>query len=146
MVGEFITAPVFSGSPMISPDLQKMVYLSPVGETYEELAIHWVDLTTATDSVPGAGTVRLFGWTPDSSRYVYGAPDGTGVKIHEFGFPPTTLSDQPRTSDIQWIDSNQFLFLSGKVGLWELRLGTPGGVSTVIANPPDDFVTYDFTK
>jgi hypothetical protein len=146
MAAEVVTAPAFLESPRISSDLEKLLYLFPAGETYENLELHWTDLNTLGEITYTSGNLRISGWTPDSSRFVYASVDGTHPQLGEIGLAPFALTDQPAARNITWIDDTRFLFLSGFMGARELRVGTPGGPSDLIATLPDDFVGYDFTQ
>jgi hypothetical protein len=124
----FIAAPAFGDRPRISPDGLNVAYMAPNG-TNTDLYIEGYYIGNELYSTYPAGQWGVVGWALDSSRFIYWADNTRTLWIASLGTAAVHLTDTLHSEDIRWVDSTRILFLSDG----ELRLGTAGGASTLIA-------------
>lgn len=124
----------FLGWPVFSPDLTNVAYLQDTGSVW--------DLRTARpdgsdDARYTNGEPRFIGWsTVDPQRFLYqenGATDSPVLlgTVGAMSIPLT--SDVPFPLQVQWFEDGRFLFVNRSGPGWELRQGTIGGPSVVLA-------------
>ena len=144
MAGEFVAAPAYVSAPLISPNTNKVIFLVPIGEAFDlfELWIH--DLINGSQTTLYAGNISLHNWNPDSVRFVYSKDYGTEYFIGQMSTPPEIIGDVPVRKNLEWLTDETYIFTSGEHEYWKLQLGTPGGVSVVIAQPFGELFTFDF--
>ncbi len=126
VLASFVTTPAFAGPTYISPDGQNVAYLQ---ENSGEVYVHSIN-ASAVDTYYvwyASGSVGLLGWTPDSIHFMIWTPT---PQIPNYISVGTLMGmvDTPTGTDIQWVDSTRFLFLSGN----ELRLKTMDSSSTIV--------------
>ncbi|MEN8242001.1 MAG: hypothetical protein ABFS17_08780, partial [Chloroflexota bacterium] len=146
-IGVYNGLPAFSfHGGMLSPDLQKMVYVTQFGPPTDNLySLHIVNFAGATDVVYSTGPERFIGWAPDSEHFSYGAT-GVPTMLGRIGFGPMALTDVVTVQGVTWISSTRFLFTHGSHASWELRLASLGGASSLVTAPTADFINYDFSN
>lgn len=135
----FTAVPAFQNAPRISPDGLDVAYLSPNG-TNSELHLNGFMIGDELFSSYPADQWGLVGWAPDSSGFVYWADDKRSLWFGHIGSVAVRLTDTPHTENLRWVDGTRILFTNDS----ELRIGVPGGASTVI----DTGLTgsFDFTN
>lgn len=70
----------------------------------------------------------VVGWAPDSLGFVYWTDDVRNLWIGHIGSAAVQLTDTPHVENLRWVDITHILFTNNS----ELRLGAPGGTSSVI--------------
>ncbi len=146
MAGEFISAPVFRGHALISPDTLKAIYAKPIGETFDQFELRHRDLTSGEDTIYTTMAFFLETWSPDSSRFVFMDATTQNLNLGSIGNLPTVATDGSLSFDLQWVSADRILFSDkpSEDGGFYLHLGAPGGASLVIAGPLDYPPVYDF--
>jgi hypothetical protein len=130
----------------ISPDMEKFVYHTQFGPPTDNLyQLHLVDLTGGTDTIYSTGPETFKGWAPDSEHFVYGFT-GVPTLLGRIGFGPMALTDVPTVQSVSWINNTDFIFTTGSHAAWEIRLGSLGAASSLVAAPTADFIIMDFSN
>lgn len=127
------------GAPVISPDHSKVAFMRPGSEQNEERLIY-SDEEGGSEIVYTTGNLRWVGWSPDSSAFVYSVGP-TDLQLGAIGEPP-----QPLGNGIQfrWVNSDDYIFLTGSRGVWALMKGSLGAAMQEIVRPVGDFIAFDF--
>ena len=129
------------GAPVIAPDLSKVAFMRSGSEQNEgHLVIAGGD--GSGEIVYTSGNLRWVGWSPDSSAYVYSVGP-MNLKLGKIGEPPLPLGDGMQ---FRWINSEDYLFLTGSRGGWTLMMGSVGADVKEIVRPAGDFIAYDFVQ
>ncbi len=123
----FTAVPAFKNTPRISPDGLDVAYMSPNG-TNSELHLNGFYIGDELFSSYPADQWGVVGWAPDSNGFVYWADDVRSLWIGHNGSAAVRLTDTPHVENLRWIDITHILFTNDS----ELRLGSPGGASSVI--------------
>jgi hypothetical protein len=141
-------------SPGLSPDLGYIAFWRPDAPRSNRRNLYLAHANGTGEVIyHTAHLLEFLGWAPDSEHFVFWE---FGEWLPQLGhlcgsFAP--LTDTP-TASIHWIDTSRFLFVSSpgasrlrpprEHGPWELRLGTVGGTSILIARIEDRLPVYDF--
>jgi hypothetical protein len=144
MAGEFVAIPAYVSAPLISPDTQKALYLSAIGEAFDQLELRLLDLTNGSQTALYTGNINLHNWNPDSVRFAFSQDFGTDFYLGQVGTPAEQITDVTVTQNLAWLSPDQFIFTSGEYENRELRLGTIGTPSTLIAQPFGESLSFDF--
>jgi hypothetical protein len=148
MAGEFISAPVFRGHSLISPDTLKAIYAKPIGEAFEQFELRHRDLVNGEDTIYTTMAFFLENWSPDSTRFTFSDATTLALNLGELGNLPGPATDGTKSFDLKWVSADRILFFdqpSPDSGFY-LHLGSPGGTSIVIAGPFDYPIAYDFAQ
>ncbi len=128
-------------APVIAPDLSKVAFMRRGSEQYGgRLVIAGED--GSGEFVYASGNLRWVGWSPDSSAFVYSVGP-TDLKLGKIGEPPQPLGDGMQ---FRWINSEDYLFLTGSRGDWALMMGRIGAAVKEIGRPVGNFIAYDFIQ
>jgi hypothetical protein len=123
----------------ISPDFAKVAFERDTATpNIMELYIANVDGTGET--LYDTGNISWWNWNPDSTNFVYRTDTGD-LRLGRLGAGPMTLGNG---TNLRWVNTTRYLYLTGSYGSWTLKLGTLGGADTTLASPAGDFVAYDF--
>ncbi len=129
------------GAPVIAPDLSTVAFMRAGSEQYEgRLVIAGED--GSGEIVYATGNLRWAGWSPDSSAFVYSVGP-MDLKLGKIGEPPQPLGNGMQ---FRWINSEDYLFLTGNRGDWTLMLGSVGAAAREIVRPVGEFIAYDFAQ
>ncbi len=145
-----LPADIILNSPEIrfyAPDLQHIAFVRSVGEPGAfGRELHIADGNGSGDSLYiSTPSLQWWGWAVDSRRFVY--EDADVAYLGEIGASPRPLfTDATEIRWPKWTDHDQIVFLVGTAGAWQLRLGTPGGSSTVIATSTGDSIEFDINQ
>jgi hypothetical protein len=123
----FTAVPAFQSAPRISPDGLNVAYMSPNG-TNSELHLNGFYFGDELYSYYPVNQWGLVDWAPDSNGFVYWADDVRNLWFGHVGSAAVPLTDTLHVGNLHWIDIMRILFTNDG----ELRLGTPGGSSTMI--------------
>ncbi len=147
MAGEFVAGPVFQGAPAISPDTRKVIYVAPIGETFEQLELHVLDLETATNTTYLTGQFYFENWNPDSQRFVYTGASVQELFVGQVGQNATRATDQVNAFGPKWADSEKLIFYTNpSESNFYLNIGPIGGPSSVIGGPFAEPGRFDFSQ
>lgn len=135
--GDFFFAQQF-GSSLIAPDFNSVAILREL-EATDELLL--APFEGGEPSLYDSGSILWHGWAPGGGSWVYSKDDPLQLRLGQRGAAPTSLV---AGSELVWIDSETFLYLSGERGSWTLRLGRLDGSTSDLAAPSGDFISYDF--
>jgi hypothetical protein len=146
-IGVFTGLPIFNFQLSgISPDMQSFIYHTQFGPpTNNMYEIHIVNLAGGTDTVYTNGPQVLMGWAPDSEHFVL-ERSGEPTLLGRVGFGTMALTDVVTVQDVYWVDSTRFVFTTGSHAAWQIRLGSLGAPSTLIASPISDFIILDISN
>jgi hypothetical protein len=146
-IGVFSGLPIFSfQGGMISPDMQTLVYHTQFGPPTDNLyELHLVNLAGGVDTVYATGPQTMMGWGPDSEHFVYGR-SGEPTLLGRIGFGSMALTDVVTVNSVAWVDSTRFVFTAYNAGAWQIRLGSLGAPSSLIAAPTGNFIVFDFSN
>jgi hypothetical protein len=139
--GDFYFSQVFSNSTM-SPSLNRVAFLRDTATpNIQDLFLANTDGTGET--LYTTGNIDWVGWAPDGIHFVYSVGDPMNLQLGTDG-----AADIPLVTgiDLRWINDSRFIYLNGSIGAWTLMIGNLGGVSTSLANPSGDFISYDFAR
>jgi hypothetical protein len=141
-------------SVSLSPDLATIAFWRP-----DSPRSNLRDLYLANADGTGEGVyhadydLEFLGWAPDSEHFAFWKFGEWIPQLGQLcgGFVPLT---DVSTASFRWIDASRFLFVSSPkasrlrppdlFGPWELRLGTVGGASILIARVEDLLPSYNF--
>jgi len=126
-MASFTAVPAFQNAPLISPDGLNVTYLSPNGANSSLHLIGFYFGDELFSSFP-AYQWGLVGWAPDSNGFVYWVDDVRNLWFGHIGSAAVLLTDTPHVENLHWIELTRILFTNDE----ELRIGAPGGASSVI--------------
>jgi hypothetical protein len=138
---------LFNSNLLISPDMTKVAYMQRVGPSANNTwDFHLVELYGASDTVFTTGNLRFVSWSPNSGWFVY--TENQDMKVAQYGNPGSwPLADHPPARDMQWIDDNRFIYVSGSSGSWDLRMGSFSWPSVQIGTSTSDYlINFDFSN
>ena len=128
-----------SGVPALSPDLAWVAFQRNTTATnIRNLIVARSDGTG--EAIVATGQPSWVGWSPDSSRFVFGLDDPMNLQLGAPGAAATPLASGTR---FRWVDASTYVYTSGRAGAWTLMRGSVGAPSVAIASPAGDFVDYD---
>ncbi|HSB91058.1 MAG TPA: hypothetical protein VLD63_13655 [Anaerolineales bacterium] len=136
--GQFFLFAVGS-EPLLSPDLLHVAY------SRETATTNIWDLFVARpdgsgEALVATGDVRWAGWSPDGGHFLFtsGGPMNLQLGTVGGGSSPLVVG-----TDFRWINSTDYLYLSGSAGAWTLHRGTLGGANVPLVSPSGDAVQFD---
>jgi hypothetical protein len=92
------------------------------------------------ETIVATGQLFWDGWAPDSTHFVFGLDAPMSLQLGTLGASPVPLTSG---TQLRWIDTTTYIYLSGGSGAWSVMRGTLGGPPVAIASPAGDFVAYD---
>ncbi len=134
---------LFFAGQVISPDLQKTVYLSRTAPDANQWTLHVARLDGSADFPIRSGNLRFETWSPDSNwmtieqdgELLIGDPSGSFQ----------SLAAEMSAVEIQWVDADRFLFLSGDYEAMQLNLGSLSVPSQAIGPMVDSYIPFSFS-
>ncbi|HUU80202.1 MAG TPA: hypothetical protein VMW90_02035 [Acidobacteriota bacterium] len=127
------------GAPVLSPDLSKVAFMRLGSEQNEEYLL-CSDEEGGSEIVYTTGNLRWVGWSPRSSAFVYSVGP-MDLQLGTIGAPPQPLG---KGIQFRWVNSEDYIFLTGSRGDWTLMKGSVGAAVEEIARPVGDFIAFDF--
>lgn len=126
--------PAFLSQVAFSPDLSLLAYFHQPDMRSSGVELHFNYLDGNIDFLFMRGDlVQRLQWLPDSRRFLYWMADAWQPSLGHICDNPGVFPEFTMRSDIHWVDSNRFLFLTGEAENWELVLGELSGQLTSIA-------------
>ncbi len=117
----------------ISPDGKKVAYMT---EEYKMTSLHIMNLGDGNDSVIATGDIWFDSWNIDSTGFVYNIYDykenPRDIYISNIGEDRIPLTEYINISakwNLEWIDSEYFIFYVHDEYGWHLRMGRIGSIS-----------------
>jgi hypothetical protein len=137
---------LFDSDSLISADMSMVAYAQRVGNPQDNTwDLHIAELNGASDVVFATGNLRFVSWSPDSNWFVY--TEDQEYKVAQVGDGVWPLADHPPARDMEWIDENRFIYISGSTGSWDLRMGSFSWASIQIGTSTSDYLpAFDFSN
>jgi hypothetical protein len=135
--------------PTLSPDLSRIAFMRPYGEQIDNTReLHIANADGSNDVVYiSGGFLTFYNWARDGQRFVYNIDQGA-TQLGQVGADPVPLSTEGLQGLPIWVDGTRFLILHRNGDQEELRLGTAGGSSILIAQTDGTLGPYslDFAQ
>lgn len=147
LLGNLALGPLRHGN--FSPDLNKIAYMQQVGAAVDNTwSINFANYDGSASSEFARGQINFLTWAPDSSHFAFDQYSPRSIVLGQAGIVGSTLVDANPSTDLTWVDGNRYFFFYQTAPEWQLRLGTLGAPSTVIANLGSGsyFTNYDFVS
>jgi len=144
---EIIAQPFFVDPVHLSPDLTKIAFTrlpDPADFLNSELVIANSD--GSNETVYAVGNLFISGWSLDSQQFIFEDSLLQETYLGSLDTTPTLLTDSPHVWNATWLDETRFIFSVQTDTGWELRLGTVGQPSVLLAELSDGIVQFDFDK
>jgi hypothetical protein len=125
--------------PLLAPDLAHVAYTRPTATVNVwDLFIAGPDGTG--ESFVATGDVQWAGWAPDGVHFVYsnGGPMNLQLGTVGGGSAPLVLG-----TDLVWLNSTDYLYLSGSSGAWTLNHGSLAAATVPLVSPAGAMVRFD---
>ena len=135
------TVPVFESEAVLSPDANKVAYISPADKENEFALRIWE--TGGEDFLYDEGNVGFLAWSMDNLNFLY-TRDGDPY-LGQYGNMPQLLQGIREMYKVQFVDSSRYLYLQENGDLWELWLGALDGSRFLIAESAA-VIDYDFVR
>lgn len=132
----------FSGQ-VLSPDLQKTIYLSRSDPNANLWTLHFARLDGSAEFPIHTGNLRFETWSPDSNWMTIEQDGEVWVGDPTGNF--SSLAGVSQVIEIEWVDAEHFLFLSGDYETMQLNLGSLTGPSLVIGTAMNGYLPFDFS-
>jgi hypothetical protein len=114
----------YRSEAVISPDLQKIAYWTQPTQLSNERELRIMEVYADDDIVFAQGNImERFQWLPDSEHYLFWYTDSWDPWLGHLCKEAVKLPGLAMRSDIQWVDGERYLYLSGDEGSWSLYLG-----------------------
>jgi Tol biopolymer transport system component len=114
----------------LSPDLNRIMYITPMTTTMPSLHIANVD--GSQDTIYHSDVRTLESWSPDGDRFVFTAGQTNQTLVGRVGENPAPLTEFETVMKILWIDPQYFLFVNPSDAGFELYLAQLNGQSVVL--------------
>ncbi len=132
-----------------SPDLTQIAYLQQVGEAADNSwALRFANANGDESFEFTRGNLSFLSWAPDSNHFAFVQRSPWAIVLGQIGSAGTTLVDVNPSFKLSWLNENQYFFQYQTEPEDQLRLGTLGAPSIVIANLGSGPFTshYDFVQ
>jgi hypothetical protein len=135
-IGTVTTAPLLA--PEFSPDASRMIYVEEHGEVSDnQRELHIAGPNGSGDTIYRTAQLDFNGWAPDSTRFVF--TEGSDTRLGDIGVDSVRLLTDTRSATaVDWLNNGKILFLHRITNGWQIKLGTPGGISEVLISLPGD--------
>jgi hypothetical protein len=128
-------------APSLSPDQEWVAFLRPGAASSSPPNLVMAHPDGSALGNYDQGQIRWEGWSPNAVRFAYGSGGPFEVYI---GVPEAPRLQIGQGTDLRWLNDDQFLYLQGSTGNWQLARFEGGPVPAILASPAGDFVSYDF--
>jgi Tol biopolymer transport system component len=135
--------------PTLSPDLQRVAYLQQSGVTAGNVrSLHIANVDGSDDQAYTESENLMFNsWAPDSRRFAFTLGETAQLMIGEIGQEARPVDDLSAVSDLRWVDSDRFLYITRSGGSADLRLRSINGEDVLVDRFAEDsgsLMSYDF--
>jgi hypothetical protein len=135
-LGNVNFAPITSGH--YSPDLTQLAYVQKMGALEDN---NYALMTSNFDGTEPVEIVQadlsFAAWSPDSNQFAYNTWTPRSHFIAQSGVAGSGVLATTESDQFTWVSSDRFIYLSMASPNWEIRLGSIGAPSTLIATLPD---------
>ncbi len=139
-------APLQDGQ--FSPDLNRLAFIQQNGNPEDNLfSLNFSNYDGSGALEIARGSLSFVAWAPDSNHFAYVNHNPRAISLGQVASAGTTLLDANPAGNLRWISNDRFFFFYQVSPEWQLRLGSLGAPSTVIANLGSGtahFPSYDF--
>ncbi|MAT44024.1 MAG: hypothetical protein CL609_16950 [Anaerolineaceae bacterium] len=132
-----------------SPDLTKIAYLQQVGDPVDNAwALLFANYDGSGSTEFTRGNISFLSWAPDANHFAFEQRSPRAIVLGQTGSAGTTLVDANPSLKLSWISENRYFFLYQTAPEDQIRLGTLGSPSTVIASLGDGSFSshYDYAS
>ncbi len=135
----------------ISPDLSTIIIMRFIKQDFTDMIyeIHISNLDGSKDMIYQSGPYIFQTWALDSKHFVLWEDETNNYWLGQAGTNLMVLTESSFiVGNFDWIDYSHFIYLGGQNGLDELRIGTAGEPSILIAAQSNNNVPlfYDWKK
>jgi Tol biopolymer transport system component len=124
----------------LSPDLNRMMYITPVSAATPTLHIASAD---GSQNIPYASDARTVeSWSPDGSYFLFTAGERSQMFLGQEGQDPAPLTEFDAVMSVRWIDPQHFIFVHPGDAGFEMRIGQVRGQSVAIDTLQSDRETW----
>jgi hypothetical protein len=125
--------------PLLAPDLAHVAYTRPTA-TVNVLDLFIAGPDGTAESFVATGDVQWAGWAPDGVHFAYsnGGPMNLQLGTVGGGSVPLVVG-----TDLVWLNSTDYLYLSGSSGAWTLNRGSLGAATVPLVSPAGAMVQFD---
>lgn len=135
---------LFFAGHVLSPDMQQIAYLQREGAPEaNQWALHVARLGSSADRVLRTGSIRFKSWSP-GGNWVTIEEDGEFL-IGDINGSFRPMADVLPAIEVQWVDSERFLFLSGDYEAMQLHLGSLSAPSLSIGEVTNNYIPFSFS-
>lgn len=133
--------PSESGGSIVSPDFERAIAMRGGGQDPRRLII--IELDSGSEQTYTTGSIDWRGWAPDSQHFLFSQGDPSQIQLGALGQSPSALVNG---MDFSWLNSSEFLFLSGSQTNWKVRRGNLSGLFEDLVVSDSRFTAYDFAQ
>jgi hypothetical protein len=125
---------------VLSPALDRVGYVIPTGDpAVKESYVSVLDGSSGLHL--GSGTTGVDSFSPDGQYFAYFV--GSPVTKYIGSLGGGTVLVPGGAMRLKWYNNTHFVYASGTMASWTLKMGDTGGGSTLIATPAGDRTTFD---
>lgn len=140
----FASVPFFHSAATISPDMNKIAYLSIVTPGAPPIVdLHISNADGSGNVIYNSGDRQFEAWSTDGDHFIF-TEGGHFPKIGRVGDPPLDITGTTLMLNISWVDETRYLYLNRLSSRWELWLRDMGSPGILINSTPGDSIQYDF--
>lgn len=135
----------------VAPDFSKVISARTLQPADPQTAyeFHISKLDGSEDVLYHTGRLAFTAWAPDSAQFALWSEQAQSYYLGKVGADLAQLTEPSFvTGSFAWVDATHFIYLGGENGLCELRLGTVGAPSMLVAasETPSGCISYDWVK
>lgn len=134
---------LFFAGKVLSPDRSQVVYLQRTNPEANQWALHLARLDGAADANPRNGNLRFIAWSPDGRWMTI--EQGGEYFIGDASGSFRSLAEVLPVIEMQWVDAQRFLYLSGDYENMQLQLGKLDAPSQSIGAAADEYILFNFS-
>ena len=135
-LGNVNFAPITSGQ--YSPDLTQLAYVQQIGAMEDNNYALMTSNFDGTEPVEIVQAGLSFGaWSPNSNQLAYNTWTPRSHFVAQSGVAGSGILATTESDQFTWVSSDRFIYISMTSPNWEIRLGSIGAPSTLIATLPD---------
>jgi len=136
----FFTRP--SGGNFLSHDLDQVIF-SRAANPGDPRELYVANVDGSAEQLIHPDFLSFTDWSPNNHAFVFSSGNPMDLFIAARDRAPNPLVTG---TQFRWVNETRYLFLTGSMGSWTLRMGVLGGSVTTLASITSDFGAYDFTE
>lgn len=135
-LGNVNFAQITSGT--FSPDLTHLAYVQQIGDPANNILALMTSNFDGTEPVEIVqGSLHFGAWSPDSTHLAFNTWTPRSHFVAQNGVAGSGVLASTESDQFTWVSNDRFIYISMTVPNWEIRLGSIGAPSTLIASLPD---------